>query len=88
MYPIDVEQLTRHIHEELFGKRFPKHEGGFDPMEKVMQIKQERKDAIMLKSVQVMLRFGQTDNDCKTMLREKFLLDETRAQAILEKAKE
>lgn len=86
-YPMNVERLGRHIHEELFGTRFPKHEDGFDPLERIPQMKQEYKDAVMIKSVQMMLRYGQTDADCKAMLQEKFLLDEAQAQTILDKAK-
>lgn len=84
---MNVERLSRHIHEELFGTRFPRHENGFDPLERVAHMRQEHKDAVMIKSVQMMLRFGQTDADCKAMLQEKFLLEDAQAQAILDKAK-
>lgn len=75
---MNVEELKKHIHQELFGKRFP-------TAPSVSVWKEQQKEAVMHRSVKIMLRHEQSDDDIMRMLQEKFLLSETQAKEFMKK---
>lgn len=76
---MDVEELKRHIHQELFGECF-------SDMAVNRDWKEQRKEAVMLCSVRTMQRFHQSIADIERMLEEKFLLTESEAADFLKNA--
>ncbi|MCM1305234.1 MAG: hypothetical protein NC305_16055 [Lachnospiraceae bacterium] len=75
---VDVEELKRHIHRELFGDRFP-------TAPSVAEWKEQRKQAVMQHSVKIMLRHEQSEKDILRMLEDKFFLTEEQAQEFMKK---
>lgn len=75
---MNVEELKRHIHSELFGDRFP-----ITPH--AVEWKEQRKQAVMQHSVKIMLRHEQSEKDILRMLEDKFFLTEEQAQEFMKK---
>ncbi|MCM1262857.1 MAG: hypothetical protein NC313_09060 [Butyrivibrio sp.] len=73
---VNVEELKRRIHNELFGSRFP-------VAPPVTEWKEQRKQAIMQHSIEIMFRHEQTEKDILKMLRDKFFLTEEQAQEVM-----
>lgn len=80
---VDVEELKRHIHKELFGARFPEAKDSFDPLKEIMSRKERQKERIMLRAVEIMQRHEQKAEEILAMLQEKFFLSEDQAREIL-----
>lgn len=66
------EELEIHIHSELFGKRFP-------TTPSIGEWKDQRKQAVMLRSVKIMRRHEQSDIEIVQMLEDKFFLTKEEA---------
>ena len=75
---MNVEELKKSIHKELFGDRFPTA----PPMP---EWKEQQKEIIMRHSVQVMQRHDQSEKDIEQMLQEKFFLTEAQAKEFMKK---
>lgn len=75
---VEVEELKRRIHNELFGDRFPSTPS-------ITEWKKQRKEEIMRRSVRIMRRNEQSDNAIWRMLQEKFLLTEEEAKQFMKK---
>ncbi len=76
---VKVEELKAHIHRELFGDRFP-------TMLHIREWKEQQKQAIMLRSVKIMLHHEQSEREIAQMLEVKFFLTEAQAQEFLQEA--
>ena len=75
---MNVEELKRHIHKELFGDSFL-------TSSPVFEWKEQQKEAVMRRSVKIMQRHEQSEEDILLMLQEKFLLTEAQAKEFMNK---
>lgn len=71
-----VEELKAHIHNELFGDRFP-----IAPP--IMEWKEQRKQEVMQHSIKIMIRHEQSEKDIVRMLTDKFFLTEEQAHEVM-----
>ena len=75
---LQVEELKKRIHKELFGEGFP-------TAPPVLEWKAQLKEMVMAHSVQIMLRHNQTEQAAQEMLREKFFLTDAEAKEFMKK---
>lgn len=75
---MNVEELKKRIHKELFGDRFP-------TAPPVLAWKAQQKEMIMQHSVQIMRRHDQSEQDIEQMLQEKFFLTDAQAKEFVKK---
>ena len=75
---MQVEELKKRIHKELFGEQFP-------TASPVLEWKAQQKEMVMAHSVQIMLRHNQTEQAAQEMLREKFFLTDAEAKEFMKK---
>ena len=73
-----VEELKNHIHNELFGERFP-------TASPIMEWKEQRKQEVMQHSIEIMIRHEQSEKDIVRMLTEKFFITEEEAHEVVKK---
>lgn len=75
---MNVEELKKHIHKELFGERFP-------TAPPIWEGKAQQKEIAMARSVRIMLRHEQSEEATIQMLQEKFFLAEAQAKDFMKK---
>ena len=75
---MNVEELKNHIHNELFGDRFP-------TSPPIMKWKEQGKQEVIQHSIKIMIRHGQSEKDIIRMLADKFFLTEKQAREIVKK---
>ena len=73
-----VEELKNHIHNELFGERFP-------TAPPIMEWTEKRKQEVMQHSIKIMIRHGQSEEYIGRMLTDKFFLTEDQAREVVKK---
>ena len=73
---MNVEELKKRIHKELFGDRFP-------TPPPVLEWKEQQKEMIMRHSVQIMKRHDLSEKDIEQMLQEKFFLTDAQAKEFM-----
>ncbi len=86
MKNVNVNELRKHIHAELFEKSiFPTSR---DNLKSIGEIKEHLREETIMRSIRIMRSHDQTDTDIREMLKNKFFLNEEEINRILEKEKE
>lgn len=86
MQTVNISDIKKHIHAELFEKSI--FSSSRDNLTSIKEIKEHWKEETLLRSIRIMRNHNQTDADIRGMLENKFFLDKEAINKILEKEKQ
>lgn len=85
MQTVNVNDIKKHIHAELFEKNV--FQSSCENLKSIENLKEHWKEETLLRCIRIMRNHNQTDGEIRNMLEDKFFLDCEEINRLLKKYK-